>query len=443
MNSAARQIAETTVPAHRLPRRRGVQRAGLSAGLLALFLAPPAAADDIAPLPADPLRAALFDEATFTLHGRSFFSDTDGEVVGDAAAMAIGGWVGYQSGWLADTLQIGARAYTSQPLWAPEDQAGTLLLLPDGDAINTLGIAYAALRHEGQTLTLYRQEVNQPEVNPHDNCMVPITFEGASLAGGIDAISYYAGYLTQTKLRNANHFVTMSQAAGVKQDEPMYLGTLTYAEGKPDTARTSLYVVPNILVSSYTDGTWTHELDDENTLSLSSQFMIQTSIGEALLTGDDFHSWVFGIMGTLDRGGLSLSAGYTVTSAEAGWQSPFGNWPGYSNLLIGLFDRAGEQTLMLNAGYDFSHAGLPGFEVNVFTAFDTAVADGQPMWQEYDFIANYSFSAIGTMPPWLSPLSISAGYGMLRSDQSGGGDGINNKLQLILNYDITKRGSAI
>ena len=65
------------------------------------------------------------------------------------------------------------------------------------------------------------------------------------------------------------------------------------------------------------------------------------------------------------------------------------------------------------------------------------------MWQEYDFIANYSFSAIGTMPPWLSPLSISAGYGMLRSDQSGGGDGINNKLQLILNYDITKRGSAI
>jgi hypothetical protein len=85
--------------------------------------------------------------------------------------------------------------------------------------------------------------------------MVPITFEGASLTGGVDAISYYAGYLTQTKLRNADHFVTMSQAAGVKQDEPMYLGSLTYAEGKSDTARTSLYVVPNILASSYTDGT--------------------------------------------------------------------------------------------------------------------------------------------------------------------------------------------
>jgi hypothetical protein len=170
--------------------------------------------------------------------------------------------------------------------------------------------------------------------------------------------------------------------------------------------------------------------------------MIQTSIGDALLTGDDFHSWSFGIMGTFDHGGLSLSAGYTATSAEEGWRSPFGNWPGYSNMLIGLFDRAGEQTLLLNAAYDFSHAGLPGFDVNVLTAIDTVVADGQPMWQEYDFIASYDFSAIGTLPPWLSPLSISAGYGMLRSDQSGG-DGINNKLQLILNYDITKRGSAI
>lgn len=50
---------------------------------------------------------------------------------------------------------------------------GSLLLLPDGDGISTFGQAYAAFRYADQLLTLYRQSVDQPEVNPHDNRMVP------------------------------------------------------------------------------------------------------------------------------------------------------------------------------------------------------------------------------------------------------------------------------
>ena len=43
---------------------------------------------------------------------------------------------------------------------------------------------------------------------------------------------------------------------GVDQNEPMYLGGLALSPDDDIKARTSLYVVPDILLSSYTDGQW-------------------------------------------------------------------------------------------------------------------------------------------------------------------------------------------
>ena len=64
-------------------------------------------------------------------------------------------------------------------------------------------------------LTLYRQTVNQPEVNPQDNRMTPNTFEGGSLKGDLGPLSYYAGMLTTMKKRNADEFVNIAEAAEV------------------------------------------------------------------------------------------------------------------------------------------------------------------------------------------------------------------------------------
>ncbi len=43
--------------------------------------------------------------------------------------------------------------YTSQPLWAPEDRDGTLLLMTGQEGYSVLGQAYAALKFEDQVLT--------------------------------------------------------------------------------------------------------------------------------------------------------------------------------------------------------------------------------------------------------------------------------------------------
>lgn len=413
----------------------------LVAALAVLISAQVATAADIAPDAPDPIRAAFFDHATVTLHARSYLFDSSSDGDPGAAAWAIGGWAGYETGWIGDVLQFGVVGYTSQPLWSPQDREGSLLLLPDGSAISVLGQAYAALRYDGQVLTLYRQSVDQPEVNPHDNRMVPNTFEGATLGGNLGILSYYAGFLTSMKTRDADDFVNMAEVAGVDASEQMYLGGITLSPTEDVGASTSFYIVPNLLASSYSDGSWSLDLSGGSLLKLSGQFMIQTGIGEELLTGPDFTPWVLGIMANYTRHGLTLTVGYTANGSDDTWQAPYGMWPGYTNMLINEFNRAGEQAILLGASYDFADVGAAGLTAGLSVAVDTVVDDGLPMWTEYDLSAAYSFSSTGGLPAWLSPLSLSAQYGILQSRERDGETEMSDQLRLILNYEIKAAGN--
>lgn len=123
-------------------------------------------------------------DTLLSLHLRTFYfnrlntNDTQNE------AWAFGGWLAYESGWLWDTFAIGAAGYTSQPLYAPDDTPGTLLLKPPQDSILVPGQLHAQLRYkEYALLTGYRQLVNEGYVNPNDSRMIPNTFEGATLTG--------------------------------------------------------------------------------------------------------------------------------------------------------------------------------------------------------------------------------------------------------------------
>lgn len=432
---------------------KGVAARTRSALLMALAMmagtAGTALAADITTEDVDPFRAALFDDATVTLHLRNYLFDMSHNGDNNPAAWALGGWAGYQTGWIGDFLQFGAAGYTSQPLWAPSDRAGTLMLLPDGGGITVLGQAYAALRYDGQLLTLYRQLVNQPEVNAYDNRMVPSTFEGISLTGTIGSMSYYASYLTRIKPRDADHFVNIARAAGVDRDEPMYLGGLSFSAHQGIQAQTSLYVVPNLLASSYSDAQWNVGLAGADRLTLSGQFMVQSGIGDELLTGPDFHSLMAGLLGEFTHDNVTLTAGYTANASNQEWQYPYGNWPGYTNMVIGSFSRAGEQAVLLGASYDMSAFGLKGLTLGAQAAVDTHVAQDLAMWKEYDFSANYSLSAISNAPHWMEPFSLEADYAILQSNNVGPQSDVTNdipvrlnsdELRIILNYELQLNG---
>jgi hypothetical protein len=140
---------------------------------------------------------------------------------------------------------------------------------------------------------------------------------------------------------------------------------------------------------------------------------------------------------------LTLTAGYTANGSNDDWQSPYGMWPGYTNMVIGVFDRAGEQTLLLGAAYDLAHVGIDGLTLSTLVAIDTHVAEDLPMWSEYDFIASYNLSAIDSLPHWLSPLSLNAQYGLLQSDEPDGDSNLSDELRLILNYELKSTGTDL
>lgn len=442
------------------PMRRALVRLKLLCAASALVLVGVAMPCSVAPLRAaelpasepDPIRAAFFDDATLTLHMRSYLFDMSHNGDSNPAAWAIGGWVGYETGWIGDFLKLGAVGYTSQPLWAPADREGSLLLLPDQGAISVLGQAYAALRYEDQVLTMYRQMVDQPEVNPHDNRMVPNTFEGVSLKGDLGPLSYYAGYLTRMKTRDADDFVNMAKIAGVDQDEPMYLGGVSYAPDQDLKLQTSLYVVPDLLASSYTDGMWMTGQADGDHIKLSAQFMIQSGIGDQLLTGSEFVTWMGGILGEVRRGDLTLMAGYTANGTDNDWRYPYGMWPGYTNMIIGVFARAEEQAALFGATYDLSGIGFKGLTLGAQAALDTHVASGRARWDEYDFYADYELSAVTHVPDWLAPLSLGVRYAILQSDnvgpESDETDRIpvrmdSDELRVIMNYELKFTGKDL
>ena len=396
-----------------------------------------------APEPVSEFQRAFFDDATLTLHLRSYLLDRDNTAGSDPAAWAGGGWIGYETDWISDVMKFGLVGYTSQPLWAPDDRDGTLLLKPGQEGYGVLGQAYAALKYEEQVLTLYRHLVNQPEVNPQDSRMTPNTFEGVSLKGELGPVGYYAGMLTAMKQRNSDEFIDIANAAGVNEDSDMFLGGLEFSPIDELKARTSLYVVPDLLASSYSDAIWTAPVAEDTNLRVSGQFMYQSGIGDELLTGPDFDAWVFGIKGDVIYRGLTLTAGYTGNGSDGNWQAPYGSWPGYTSMIVKDYNRAGEQALLLGASYDFEELGAKGLVMTALAAFDLDVDAGLPENNEYDFTADYRFSALEGDLEWLAPLWLRVRYAYVDTENSDDTSDRLDDFRVIVNYELQLHGTDL
>jgi hypothetical protein len=156
----------------------------------------------------------FFRDTQLTLQLRSCYRNNEASPDTYQEAWATGGWLGYKSGWLADTFAIGATGYLSLPFYAPDDRDGTLLLQPGQNTIAVVGEAWAKLRYWEQVLTGGRQLINVDYVNPQDNRMIPNTFEALLLSGKLGWLGYTAGYVFTIKPREENVFQTMAERAG-------------------------------------------------------------------------------------------------------------------------------------------------------------------------------------------------------------------------------------
>ena len=65
--------------------------------------------------------------------------------ISEPKALTTGGSLSYQSGYVANLLQLNAVLYTTKPLYANAEAGSTWNLSPDGDQITVLGQANGRL----------------------------------------------------------------------------------------------------------------------------------------------------------------------------------------------------------------------------------------------------------------------------------------------------------
>lgn len=422
--------------------------AAIAAAAFALQSAPVAAQQTAAPKVEQAASQAadsdfwrvLYRDATFTVHFRSYYLERDVPNAPDLGAVAAGGWLGYQTGWIGDTVRFGIVGYGSFPVWAPKDRDGTLLLEVGQDEYFVIGQAYVALKLWDQILTGYRQMVNEPEVNPQDNRMTPNTFEGVSIAGKIHSVDYYSAFLWAMKKRNEDAFNDMATSAGVLTtgNRSMWLAGIGFTPIDEVRLRLSSYYVPDLLWSNYSELTWATPLTDELKFKLAGQFMYQTSVGSDLLFGSSVDTWAAGIKTDLTWGPLTVTAGYTKTGDNANYRSPYGSWAGYTSMVVTDFNRAREEAFLLAATFDFTQLGLPGLSVYAYAVFgdgaiDPVTRNGVSDKNEYDVTVDYRFTA-AYWPDALKPLWL-RGRATWIDETISGNTRTTKDYRVIVNYE--------
>ena len=374
----------------------------------------PAWADDAPPPPPQPAPLeALFlplrelikplppflGDTDLKVHYRSYYfnrmkpDDTANE------AYALGGWIGYQSGWLLDTFAMGATLYGSAPIYTPPDRDGTLLLQPGQNGYYVPGQAWGALRYGDYALLKgYRQLVDQTYINSQDNRMTPNTFQGVTVGGKVAWMQYLSGFLWKIKPRNSDDFISMSAQAGAVNTNDgvgLFGVRLTPLEGLRFDVSNQYGV--NTFNTIYAEAEYLRPLSENWKLVLGAQFTDQRAVGDALLpkAGGKLY-WDTQAGGARIQAvykDLTLTGAFSITGAGNNIQSPWGSFPGYLSIIELDFDRAQEKAVLVGAAYDFKKLidGLYG-NVNFAWGWDAitpSTGKNAPTQAEYDITIDY------------------------------------------------------
>ena len=158
-----------------------------------------------------------------------------------------------------DWLQLEAAGATSQPLFAPEGEGGTLLLTQEQAEISSFAIANARIRFTGQEVVLGRQLIKTPYINPQDNRMLPNTVEGAVLMRRRDeaqTFDYGIGYLWGFKARDSSHFEPFSEELGVTEDRGVLAAGAKVVPIEGLTIGAIDYLIADVLNTTFAEADW-------------------------------------------------------------------------------------------------------------------------------------------------------------------------------------------
>jgi hypothetical protein len=377
-------------------------------------------------------RDALRD-TQFKVNFRSYYFDRDKFDGSKSESLAIGGSVGFKTGYFLDHIAFAATGYTSQHLYGDDENDGALLLKSGQEGYTVLGEAYADIRIiDDLNLYVGRKEFDTPFINRNDTRMTPNSFEAIVLQGkaklGDDAtLKYGLGYFSAIKDRNSDEFVSMSSDAGAETDHGVFTGGALYQKGGFSIGAIDYYC-PDVINIGYAEAKIAFPITDDLKPRLAVQFTDQRSVGDELLQDDSFSVRQYGVKAELPVGRALFTAAYTHNTDGGTIQSPWSLYPGYTAVQVEEFLRAGEAALLLRAGYDFTWIeGLSAYTLWVH-GMDPDDA-GQFARDEVDFNLQWA-------PPKgiLNGLSFRVRYAIV--EEHGGDSDYLNDFRVICNYGL-------
>jgi hypothetical protein len=305
-------------------------------------------------------RKALAD-TKLNVQVRSYYMDRDKYDDSQSEAWAIGGSIGLKTGYFRDRFSLGATAFTSQPLHAPEDKDGTGLLAPGQRGYTSLGEIYGEFLLNDQTrLTIGRRMFDTPYINRNDARMTPVSFEAVAVQGLYGNATdgewrVGGGYFNKIKERTTDEFVSMSDDAGAPDDVDNGVFALgaNYRIGDFSIGAIDYYS-EDLINIFYTEGKYTFPVGETSKVTLSLQYSDETSVGDELLKGSSFDSHQWGAKADWNRGNATFSGAFTSAGGDANMQNPWSGYPGYTSVQVEDFNRDGEEAWMVRAAYKFS-----------------------------------------------------------------------------------------
>ena len=307
----------------------------------------------------------FFRESLVQVVARTFYLTRDNLAGSTSQAWSGGGWLAYRSGLAADMFGVHAALYTSQRLFGPADEAGTLLLNPDQKPLNMLGQGYGRIKILDQEFRGGRQLVDTPLINAQDNRMVPTTFEGAvftTLPDNKRDYDYSVGYLWNVKQRDSNDFISLSDAltGGDVPNSGASFGMIKYRPLPGLEAIFQDYIIKDVANTSFAQLEYKLQLPpDVPQWIVGANIIDQRSVGAGLLSGSPFQTYQISAKAQMTYMGWLLFVAGSATGEQSKIFNTFAFKPTYTVMLQQSFENAGEKALGANVAYDFGDASSP------------------------------------------------------------------------------------
>lgn len=303
-------------------------------------------------------------------NSRTYWFGEDQFSFNEPEAFTTGGWLSYESGYLADFFQLRSALYTTQPLYANADAGETDNLSPDGDQITTLGQIHGRMKFAGQEIVAGRQLVRTPYINPYDIRMIPLTFEGVVLLPEDQnaKLDYMASYLTRYKPWDESGFISFSEGLGVVgHDEGVLITGASYA-AKGWNAGLANYWIKDTLNTLYGEIDYLLPFgggEDGPSFRVGVNNLDQRTVGADLIAGAPYDTYQASARLVASYRGFVFTGAVSQTGDQADIQKPFGFSTSYTAMIVTNFDQASVRAYLLQASYDLGRVGLEDVKFHV------------------------------------------------------------------------------